>query len=229
MPTQEVVVELGGRRFLVDAGEPLRFGRALLDDGVVGLDPNDMGISARAMSIDFDGCWWVSNDSAKRTHLLDPGCGQPMSNLGPGQRHAVAISPLGVLVRGAISTHRIDLTVPTAALARSQPGQLASTNTLVPHDVHLTAGDRLALAALFSPLLRAWPRRSGHPLTYLQAAELLGAPWTRTSVRKHVERVRERLAAQGLYFEGTLARYELGQHLLDHGMLTAVDLEAIGR
>jgi len=46
-------------------------------------------------------------------------------------------------------------------------------------------------------------------------------------VRKHIERVRERLAAQGLYFEGSLARYELGQHLLDHGILTSADLQAL--
>jgi len=197
------------------------------NDGVIGLDPSDMGISARAVSISFEGCWWVNNDSTKRTLVLDVGSGLSLIDLGPGQRHAIAVAPLGVLVRGVISTHRLEVQVPSDLLARHQPGQLISTDTIISSDVRITNGDRLALTALFSPLLQTWPRRSGHPLTYLQAAERLGPPWTGTAVRKHIERVRERLAAQGLYFEGSLARYELGQHLLDHGILTSEDLQAL--
>jgi hypothetical protein len=187
-----------------------------------------MGISGRAAAVEFDqGVWWVSNLSAKRNLLLDPGSGSSLTTLGPGQRHAIAVTPLGVLVPGAIFTHRIDVMVPADALARRTPSELGGSGTFVADDLHLTPTDRIALAAVFSPLLRAWPRRSGHPLSYQEAAELLGRPWTKTSVRKHLERVRRRLADDGLFFEGIYAKDELGRHLLDNGILTSADLSAL--
>jgi hypothetical protein len=247
----DVLVCVGDDRLLAAVGRPLLFGRAdiepepdpvagsaatagdaapppALESGVIGLDPQDMGISARALAIEFDqGVWWLANLSAKRNLLLDPGYGSAMIILRPGQRHAIAVSPLGVLVPGAIFTHRLDVHVPDQGLALRRPSELGATGTFVGEELHLTASDRQALAAVFSPLLRAWPRRGAHPLSYQEAADLLGTGWTGTSVRKHLERIRQRLGESGTFFDGTHAKDDLGQYLVDNSVLTAADLSAV--
>jgi hypothetical protein len=205
-------------------------GSATLTPGVIGLDPQDMGISRRALAVEFDqGVWWLANLSAKRNLLLDPGYGSAMITLRPGQRHAIAVSPLGVLVPGAIYTHRLDIHVPDTALALRRPSELGASGTITAEDLHLTESARQALAAVFSPLLRAWPRRGAHPLSYQEAADLLGSGWTGTAVRKHLERIRLRLADSGTFFEGSHAKDDLGQYLLDNGVLTAADLVLVDR
>jgi hypothetical protein len=197
---------------------------------VIGLDPQDMGISARALAVEFDqGVWWLANLSAKRNLLLDPGYGSAMITLRPGQRHAIAVSPLGVLVPGAIFTHRLDVHVPDDGLALRRPSELGASGTITTEELHLTESDRQALAAVFSPLLRAWPRRGAHPLSYQEASDLLGPGWTGTSVRKHLERVRQRLADSGTFFSGTHAKDDLGQYLVDNGVLTSADLSVVDR
>jgi len=186
-----------------------------------------MGISARALSVEFDqGVWWLSNLSAKRNLLLDPGYGSALITFRPGQRHAIAVSPLGVLVPGAIFTHRVDIHVPDESLAMRRPGEFGASDTIAGDDLHLTKSDREALAAVFSPLLRSWPRRGAHPLSYQEAADLLGTGWTGTAVRKHFERVRQRLADGGTFFDGSHAKDDLGQYLLDNAILNASDFLA---
>ena len=236
----DALVCVGNDRLTATAVRPLLFGRADIapppagpdraDDppGVVGLDPQDMGISARALAVEFDqGVWWLANLSAKRNLLLDPGYGSALITLRPGQRHAIAVTPLGVLVPGAIFTHRLDIHVPDTALAVRRPGEFGVSDTIAGEELHLTKSDREALTAVYSPLLRSWPRRGAHPLSYQEAADLLGTRWTGTSVRKHVERVRQRLAESGTFFEGSHAKDDLGQYLLDNALLTAADLAAL--
>jgi hypothetical protein len=235
------VVCIGDDRLTATPDRPLFFGRADvrsklaadqadLSPTVIGLDPQDMGISGRALAIEFDrGVWWLANLSAKRNLLLDPGYGSAMITLRPGQRHAIAVSPLGVLVPGAIFTHRLDIHVPNDGLALRRPSELGASGTITAEDLHLTQSDRQALAGVFSPLLRAWPRRGAHPLSYQEAADLLGAGWTGTAVRKHVERVRQRLADSGTFFDGSHAKDDLGQYLIDNGVLTAADLSVVDR
>ncbi len=249
-----VLVCVGDDRLTATPERPLLFGRADIEpspfagDGtfanggpgdstgdvngraVIGLDSQDMGISARALAVEFDqGLWWLANLSAKRNLLLDVGYGSAMITLRPGQRHAIAVSPLGVLVPGAIFTHRLDVYVPDDGLALRRPSELGASGTITTEELHLTESDRQALAAVFSPLLRAWPRRGGHPLSYQEASELLGPGWTGTSVRKHLERVRQRLAESGMFFSGPHAKDELGQYLVDNGVLTPADLSAVDR
>lgn len=238
----DAVVCVGEDRLTATAEQPLVFGRsdvagAAAGDGgamvdtrtrvgaVIGLDPHDMGISARALSVEFEqGVWWLVNLSAKRNLLLDPGYGSALIHLRPGQRHAIAVTPLGVLVPGAIFTHRLDVHVPDTALALHRPSEDGASGTIAGEDLHLTDNDRKALTAVYSPLLRAWPRRGAHPLSYQEAADLLGAPWTGTGVRKHFERVRQRLAGGGTFFDGSHAKDDLGQFLLDNAVLSAADL-----
>ena len=241
----ECVVCIGDDRLVATSETPLVVGRAdvlrrpIVEESpaepratraIIGLDPQDMGISARALTIEFHGgVWWLANLSSKRNLLLDPGYGSAMITLRPGQRHAIAVSPLGVLVPGAIFTHRLDVQVPVEGLALRRPSELGASGTMAAEELHLTESDRRALTAVFAPLLRAWPRRGAHPLSYQEAADLLGAGWTATSVRKHVERVRQRMADSGTFLSGSHAKDDLGQYLLDNGILTTDDLASVDR
>src|SRR5690242_4974566 len=97
------LVNRATRSVLVDGAEfplsdhPFVFGRASLD-GVVGLDPNDMGISAVAGSVEHAaGLWWVVNRSRKRRLLLELSPGTPPVQLGCGQRFAVSVPRVAVL------------------------------------------------------------------------------------------------------------------------------------
>jgi hypothetical protein len=216
-----------GREFLVTQDAPFRFGRADAE-GVVGLDPTDMGISALAGTVELDaGYWWILNRSRKRPLFIDLGSG-PELRLDTGHRHAVNSTRLSVLVRGAILTHRLDVVLPETNLCRPLEAGRQSSGTLTA-DIRLSDSDRDAVVALFAGYLEAFPRRSAHPVDYAQAAELLGPPWTRTTVRKRVERIRERLASGGIYFDGPHARHELAEYLIANGIIGPDDLTRLRR
>ena len=221
-------VKLDGDEFHVTPSGGLVFGRANTPD-VIGLDDNDMGISAVAGSIEWQwGVWWVVNHSRKRALLLDLGNGDAAHRLDCGQRFAITTPRITVLVVGAIFTHRIDIGVPEVDLARMEQGR-SSSGTLPVDDLRLTERDKGVLAALFSGYLEAFPRRSGRPLTYRQAAELLGPPWSPLTVRKQVERVKERARRGGLYFEGPHANQDLADHLVTNSLLVPSDLGRLSR
>lgn len=216
-----------GTVFQVTRDAPFRFGRADAED-VVGLDPMDMGISALAGTVELDaGYWWIINQSRKRPLFIELGSG-PELRLDTGHRHAVNATRLSVLVRGAILTHRLDVVVPETDLPRLGGARRQSSGTLTA-DVRLSDSDRDAVVALFAGYLESFPRRSAHPVDYAQAAELLGPPWTRTTVRKRVERIRERLASGGIYFDGPHARHELAEYLIANGIIGSDDLTRLRR
>ena len=184
-------VRVDDEEFRATPSRPLIFGRGGAI-GVVGLDRNDMGISATAGSIEWQwGLWWVVNHSRKRRLLLDDGTGGPPWRLDCGHRFAINTEHLTVLVPGEIFTHRIDVTIPDSDLPRVETANRGS-GTLPADDLRLTERDKDALVALFSGYLEAHPRRSSHPVSYGDAARLLGPPWSATTVRKQIERVKER-------------------------------------
>jgi hypothetical protein len=216
-------VRLGGEGFSVSRDEPLVFGRAD-DEAVVGLDPTDMGISAIAGSVEWAwGTWWVVNRSGKRRLLLDDGGGGAPQRLECGQRFAISVPRLNVLVPGAIRTHRLEVVVPEDQLARFE-GERPSSGTVTASAVRLSDKDKDVLVALFSRYLEDFPRRSARPLTYQEAADLLGPPWTKVTVRKQIERLKERMGKADLYFEGPHALYDLADHLVANGLLSPADL-----
>jgi hypothetical protein len=220
-------VLVGGDEFPLGDDQPFVFGRVDAA-GVVGLDANDMGISAIAGSIEWAwGLWWVVNRSTKRPLLLDIGDGSPPLRLPCGARHAVGVARLSVLVPGVIFTHRLEVVLPEATAIPLEPGR-ASSGTIT-GDLTLTERDHDVVVALFSGYLEVFPRRQARPRTYQQAADLLGRPWTKTSVRKQLERLKERLAAAGTYFEGPQANFDLADHLILNGLLTPTDLERLPR
>lgn len=219
-----VAVRIGTEEFAVSPERPFVFGRADRD-GVVGLDPTDMGISAEAGSVEFSwNLWWVVNRSRKRRLFLESAPGSSQQRLDCGGRHPVMVSHLAVLVPGAVYTHRIEVLLPEEAVAALRVEMTSSSGTITVGEVALSERDRKALVALCCGYLRPFPRRDPHPLSYQDAAALLGPPWTNVRVRKQIERLKERLARAGLYFEGPHANDELAAHLIDNGLLSAGDL-----
>ena len=219
------VVMVAGETFEVAADRPFIFGRCDAE-GIVGLDQNDMGISAVAGSVEAAwGVWWVINQSTKRPLQLEHAAGQGQLKIAPGHRHALTTDELDVIVVGAIYTHVLQITLPDSYVAelRGGLGRL-TTGTLTGESVNLTERDRNALTALCAGYLESFPHRREHPNTYEEAARLLGAPWTGAKVRKAVERVRERFANKGLYFDGPQANYELAAYLIGGGVLSGEDL-----
>src|SRR3954454_22685039 len=142
-------VIIGGEEFSASAGSPFVFGRAD-GAGVIGLDANDMGISAVAGSITSAfGVWWVVNESTKRPLLLEHPGGPAQLRLAPGHRHALTTGQMVVLVPGAIFTHVIEVVLGQAYVASLQGGQSRlTTGTLTAAALNLSVRERSALAAL---------------------------------------------------------------------------------
>jgi hypothetical protein len=193
---------------------------------VVGLDAEDMGISAVAGSVEWAwGLWWVVNRSRKRRLLLDSGGGGVPSSLEAGQRYAIDVARLDVLVLGAIYTHRLEVIVPVDALAPS--GAKRSRSGTATGWVQLTEPDRDALVALLSEYLRSYPHRTAPARSYQQAAELLGRPWTKATVRKQIEAIKNRVTRSGICFAGAHATYDLADYLICTGLLEPGDLDRV--
>jgi hypothetical protein len=226
--TTDATVLISGEEFQATPEQPLVFGRADAE-GVVGLDSSDMGISAIAGSVEWAwGLWWVINYSRKRRLLLEDGSGGQPQRLDCGQRFAVNVRRLVVLVPGAIYTHRIEVVIPAGDLARVEGSRITS-GTVTSSDLHLSERDKDVLVALFSGYLEAFPRRTGHPRSYQQAADLLGQPWTKVTVRKQIERLKERAGRSGVFFDGPHANYDLADHVVANGLLAPSDLERLDR
>ena len=225
--SEAAIVLIGGDEFHVASDQPFVFGRAD-GDGVVGLDATDMGISAKAGAVEWMwGLWWLVNYSRKRRLLLDDGAGGQPQRLECGQRFAINVDRLTVLVPGAIYTHRVEVVIPESDLARVEGSQVTS-GTLLAGNLRLSERDKDVLVAMFSGYLEAFPRRSTRPRTYQQAATLLGPPWTAVTVRKQIERLKDRAARIEAYFEGPHANYDLADYVVANGLLVQDDLARLG-
>jgi hypothetical protein len=222
-----VSILIGERVFSAGESEPFVFGRSGTA-GVVGLDATDMGISAKAGAVEFGwGVWWVVNHSRKRRLLIEESTTAAARRLDCGDRYAITSSRVVVLVPGAIYTHRVEILLPEGAVTGLHVEQASTSGTLMPDRVRLLDKDRLVLAVIFGGYLRSFPRHDARPLSYQEAADALGPPWTKITVRKQVERIKERFARHGVFFEGPRANDVLAEHLLDHGLLSPVDLAAV--
>src|SRR5688500_11629050 len=141
----EITVLVGGEQFTATEDRPFVFGRAN-GLGVVGLDSNDMGISAEAGSIDSEwGLWWVVNRSRKRRLLIEASPGMPPHPLACGDRFAITTPQITVLVPGAIYTHRLDVCLPQSAVEGLRVSPRATTGTMTGDDAVLSERDRAAL------------------------------------------------------------------------------------
>lgn len=230
-PEPWVLVLVDGERFRATESQPLVFGR-VDGPGVVGLDANDMHISAIAGSIESQwGVWWVVNQSRKHPLFLANPSGPGQLNLPTGRRHAIVTERINVIVRGGIYKHHLEALMDPAYVAGLTASSARLTSgTLADAPVELSARERQALTALFSDYLHPFPRRRDRPLTYARAAALLGDAWSADAVRKAAERVKTRLASrQQLYFQGPRANDELASYMIGGGILSGEDLACLRR
>lgn len=225
-PTATVTLHPNGalpRSFTVDADNPLRFGR-VERDGIVGLDPNDSAISRAAGTIGWrDGHWVIDNTSTKRPLVLELPRQVRHQTLPPGAAQ-ILDGPALILVPGAVATHDLHVDVPTTAA----PDATTGGGTDLPLTVawQLTEGETRALAALAAGYLRRWPRHDPNPLSYADAAALTDS--TPAGVRRHSERVRERLVDEGVPgLQGTHGLRALIEYLIDTAMLHIGHLELL--
>lgn len=205
-------------------GTTLTVGRG---DGadVLGLDSTDRGISARQAEFEWRGDVLVlRNCSSKRPLSVEYEGEVRHQRVPPGAGHTFRASAL-VLVGGIARTHPVGVQVPPG-YAHGLP--LHGEDTVV-GEIAVSDRDRDALVALFAGYLRRWPRHHPEPLSYEEAASLLGPDVTSDTVRKRVERVRERINASGSAFiDGRNALWDLVAFLIDNGTLHPSNLERIG-
>ncbi len=220
---QQAVVSVGERRFEIAPGEVFTFGRA--ESCTVCLDPDDLGISRLAGSIEYQaGTWWVLNRSSVRPLDVVDEIGI-RAVLAPGRRLAVA-TPLTVVVEGATRRHAMGVDAGSVRVGATLDQPIDALPTSKAEDVVISDLDRLALVALFAGYLEAFPRYDPHPRSYADAAAHLG--WPRTTLVKRIEYLRTRLSNAGvpnLFGENALPH--LAEWALATGVLTRDDLQLL--
>ncbi|MEM1332029.1 MAG: hypothetical protein AAGG08_01105 [Actinomycetota bacterium] len=217
------LVHVSGTEFALQRdGDGVEFGRA--DDapsGVIGLDPDDLGISRHAGTIHREhGRVLLTNRSATMNLTVERSATPPMV-VRPGTE-VLLTGPCAIEVRGASFTHRITVEIPMSPGATSIP--IDQPLTEVP-SIRLTENDRRALAAVFEGYLRSGPRRFEAPRSYAEAGALLSLP--ASTIRKRLERVRDKFAAVDVWFDGANAREQMIAHLVHNGLLDADDLDLL--
>lgn len=223
--TATATVEVAGVRYEVEPGRALTFGRAESCD--VCLDPDDVGISRLAGSVDCaDRVWFVTNRSGKRPlSAVDPVGLRTV--LAPGRRMAVD-GRLSIIVEGQVLRHQLVVTAPGPGDAGPAPvadGQLDEEGmpTEMGGGVRYSPEDRQALVALFEGYLQPFPRYDPTPRTYAEAASRLG--WPRTTLVKRIEYLRSRLDRAGIpNLQGDKAMQALAEHVLVTGVISPDDL-----
>lgn len=227
VPDVAVVVHDGKPRQLAP-GQVLSFGRST--SCTICLDPEDRGISRLAGSVQHEsGAWWLWNRSSKRALSIIDDLGI-RSLVAPNRRIAIG-GKLTVVVEGSVRRHALEVRADLSVVAVT--GEAAGFvgdewPTAAAGEVLINALDRLALVALFSGYLEAFPRYHPHPRSYADAAAMLG--WPRTTLVKRIEHLRTRLTNAGFpNLVGEEALEHLAEWALTSGVLTREDLELIGR
>ncbi len=223
-PVANATVEIASQRFAVTRQRAFYFGRADGPD-VVGLDPLDVGISSYAGAVEWDGRWFVANTSRKCQLFLDEGRGGAVLPLDCLHTHAINVERLAVWVPGSIRRHKVVVSVPSQDLPQVDLNR-PSSGTVT--GVTLNEAERLVVVALFEGYLLAPPRYQPWPRSYAEAADRLGPPRTRDSVRKRVEHLRDRLRHRHLlYFEGPRANFDMAEYFIHKKVITPDDLRLL--
>ncbi|MBO0728157.1 MAG: hypothetical protein J2P57_02790 [Acidimicrobiaceae bacterium] len=220
---EQVVVSVGGRRFEVAPGDVFTFGRA--ESCTVCLDPDDLGISRLAGSIEHaSGTWWILNRSTVRPIDVIDEIGI-RAVLAPGRRLAVA-SPLTVVVEGSTRRHALEVDAGSFRAGAPLDQPIDALPTSKADDVVISHLDRQALVAVFGGYLEPFPRYDPHPRSYADAAVRLG--WPRSTLVKRIEYLRTRLSNAGvpnLFGENALPH--LAEWALATRVITREDLDLL--
>jgi hypothetical protein len=218
----QAVVTVTDVRYELGAADSLTFGRD--PSCSVCLDPDDLGISRLAGSIERDDAnWWVINRSSGRPLEVVDEIGI-RTLLAPGRRLAV-VGPLTVVVEGSVRRHALAVDPVEAAAGPTGPGARPDDirPTVTASEVVINDQDRLALVALFAGYLEPFPRYDPHPKSYADAATRLG--WPRTTLVKRIEYLRSRLSGAGVpNLQGDNALASLAEWALVTGALSRDDL-----
>lgn len=200
------------------AAEEFTFGRA--ENCSVCLDPDDIGISRLAGSIEADGgTWWVVNRSTRRPLALIDEFGF-RSVLAPGRRRPVE-GRIRVVVDGSHGSHELDINGPVRIASAN--ASVSGEQTAVGAGVMISHDDRLALVALFAGYLEEGRRHDPYPKSYGAAAARLG--WSDAALRKRIEYLRNRLDKAGVpNMTGWNALANLAEYVLATGIITKKDL-----
>jgi hypothetical protein len=220
-----LTIGLGDERYELMEGDSFTFGRS--QRTTLCLDPSDLGISRVAGSVEADaGVWWLVNKSGVRPLEVVDDVGI-RTVLPPGRRMALT-APITVVVEGVTRRHALTVDLPESALAGLNRGgvptaQVEGNPTQAASDVSITPADKLALVALFSGYLEAFPRYDPHPRSYADAAARLD--WPRTTLVKRVEYLRTRLTNAGVpNLLGENALPHLAEWALATGLISRTDL-----
>ena len=204
-------------------GEAVSFGRSAQCDLRIGSAADgqveDTGVSrlAGTLLLDDSGVT-VANASTSRVIVVRPPVG-PERIVGTGEALTLVTGPFTVVLNGQVYVHTLDVHL-DARPARPLPVDDSPPTTMIV----LRDRERRYCVALCEPLLDS--AGGGEPATYRQAAERLGvAP---ASVRKVVDGLRQRLAAQGFQgVEGDHGRDSLVHLLVETGTVSPSDLELL--
>jgi hypothetical protein len=179
------LVVIAKEEFAVGTEGPFVFGRADAED-VVGLNPRTLA-SRRRPGREVRRGPVVGGEPQPQASATRRRRRRRRPPPAPRQRQAPCINVLrlNVLVPGVIYTRRLEVLVSVEDLPRFHHHRPPS-GTLT-GEISLSEHDRDAVVALLSGYLEGFPRREARPRTYQQAADLLGAPWTKTAVRKQIE------------------------------------------
>jgi hypothetical protein len=192
--TDAVGVRIGEEQFVLDTGGRLAFGR-LGGEGLVGLDPTDLGISRNAghFALTETTCT-LCNDSTKRSLFVEYPDVVRHLLVAPGRRLELDRT-CTVLVPGDVYTHPIRVDIPAGVGPPvTTPHDVASTTAEPPAFGEQPSDppspdDHLVLVALAEGYLLRWPRHDPHPKSYAEAAERLGV--TEGGVRRRMDKMRD--------------------------------------
>jgi hypothetical protein len=223
----DLQVSVGEHRFVLRTSDTFTVGR--WEGCSVTLDTADHGISRIAVTIGFEhGTWWVRNNSQRRELRIVDALGLtsllPVARTGaPAPKRAVDPAGMRVVVTGDIFSHEIRLTPADPELHSTTAGVASAQTETVEYVLKLTIARRSALVAMMSGYLQPHPRYHPEPLTYPDAAKMLGL--STATVRKRIEAVRAQLVKHGVPgLEVPDARRPLAEWLLAHRHIGPADL-----
>jgi hypothetical protein len=218
----EAKVEFDEVVHVVQPGERLTFGRGL--DCTVCLSDVDVKVSRHAGVLECVGdIWFLANTSRTQMSVVDE-FGM-RSVVQPSRRVAVE-GPVWAVVDGERS-YRVHIEVPVASPDRVKPPSEGVPTAFGERSL-ASETDRLAMVVLFAQYLEDSPRPNPQPTTYQAAAARL--QWSESSLRRRIERLRDRLAKAGVpNMHGPNAMPNLAEYALATRLITKDDLRRFRR